>query len=461
MSPRFAHAIARRLRGGGSTAPAAIVAFTCLFAAQAGLLTLSPIMPEVAKEFGVSTAAAGQLRTLVGLMGGIAALIVVALGRRIDLRRLLLAATGTLALGSLASAAAPTLVVLALAQMAVGAATGLLVAGGLAAATTWVPPERRAGTLAWASLGQPTSWVAGMPLIGISADLGWRYAWLGVPLTAAAAGFVAVSVGSRKDRVPMPAAAPPSRAHPLRWDAKLVGWTAGELLGYAAWGGALVYTGSLLVESYGASPGSVGLLLGLAAIAAFPGNLLARRWLPGSSRELLVVLGLAAAAITVTFGSVRPGLGASTAIFMLLVLVACTRTVAGSTFALYLSPERRLAVMGVRASTAQFGYLLGAGLGGAALAAGGYALLGMTLSALFTLGTAPHIVALLAERSAPQAPGTVCSAHRLPPAPVSQLATPRPQRSRASRPAAAAAGSALRSRSSSSAAAAAGSGPPR
>ena len=36
------------------------VAFVCLFAAQAGLLTLSPILPSVAREFGVATAAAGR-----------------------------------------------------------------------------------------------------------------------------------------------------------------------------------------------------------------------------------------------------------------------------------------------------------------------------------------------------------------------------------------------------------------
>ena len=331
-------------------ASAGTVAFISLFAAQAGLLTLSPIMPDVAKEFGVSTAAAGQLRTLAGLVGGIAALVVVSLGARIDLRGLLLFANGALALGSLASAAAPSLAALAAAQVLVGTGAGLLVAGGLASAAAWVPLERRTATLAWASLGQPASWVAGMPMIGISADFGWRYAWLGVPLAAAAAGLIAVRLRPREDRGATPPASSPALAHSLRWDAKLVGWTVGELLAYAGWGGVLIYTGALLVQSYGASPANVGTLLGVAAIAAFPGNFLARRWLSHSPRELLVVLGLAAAAVTAAFGVLRPGLGASIAIFACLVFVACTRTVAGSTFALYVSPQRRLAAMGVRAS---------------------------------------------------------------------------------------------------------------
>lgn len=387
----------RRARGRTrSPASAATVGFVCLFAAQAGLLTLSPILSSVANDFGVSTAAAGQLRTLVGLVGGIAALAVVLVGRRVGLRRLLLAGNGLLALGSVASAAAPSLIALAAAQVAVGAAIGLLISGGLAAAAAWSAPERRAATLAWASLGQPAAWVAGMPAIGLMADLGWRYAWLGVPLAAGVGGLATVGSWPREHRAHQPA----PRAHSLRWDAKLTGWTVGELLSYAGWGGALVFTGALLVESYDAAPGTVGLLLGAAAIAAFPGNFVARRWLSGSSRELLVVLGLSAAAITAVFGTVRPGLVVSAAMFALLVLVASTRTVAGSTFALYVTPERRLAVMGVRASTGQFGYLLGGGAGGAALAAGGYPVLCLTLAGLFALGAAPHLATLLAERAA-------------------------------------------------------------
>src|SRR5262245_38821668 len=370
------------------------VAFLSLFGAQAGLLTLSPILPSVARDFGVATATAGQLRTLLGLVGGTAALTVVMIGRRVGLRRLLLAGHGLLVLGAVASAAAPSLAALAAAQAAIGAATGLLIAGGLAAAATWPRPDGRAATVAWASLGQPASWVAGMPLIGASAGLGWRYAFLSVPLLAGLTGLAAVGAGPRGGQ----SEAPAHRAYRIRWDAKLVGWTAGEVLSYAAWTGTLVYAGALIVESYETGPGTVGLLLGVAALAAFPGNFLVRRWLGGSSRELLVVLGLGAAAITALFGTVRPGLITSTAIFTALVLVATTRTVAGSTFALYVTPERRLATMGIRAATGQFGYLVGAGVGGAALATGGYPLLGLTLAGLFAAGASPHLAAVVAER---------------------------------------------------------------
>jgi predicted MFS family arabinose efflux permease len=269
----------------------------------------------------------------------------------------------------------------------VGAAAGLLISGALAASAAWTEPGRRGRVLAIASLGQPMSWVAGMPLGGLLAELDWRYSLIGVPLSASLVGVAALG------RLPRPPRST-SAGRPLR---SLPAWAAPELISYAAWSGVLVFAGALLVESYSVSPGVVGLLLGAAALAALPGNLLARPWLARQARELLVLLGVAAALLTVLFGTVRPGVATSTAIMALLVLVACTRTVAGSALALQSAGERRLAAMGVRAATAQFGYLLGAAVGGAALAAGGYELLAISLAALFALGTVPHLTAILSE----------------------------------------------------------------
>jgi len=358
-----------------------------MFAAQAGLLSLGPVLAPVARELGVSIAAAGQLRTLGGLAGGATAVAVALLGSRLELRRTLITGHVMLAMGALASAAAPNLAVLAVGQAAVGAAAGLLISGALAASAAWTEPGRRARALAIASLGQPMSWVAGMPLGGLLAELDWRYSAVGVPLSASLVGLAALA------RQPRPRQSSSAR-RPLR---SLPAWAVPELISYAAWSGVLVFAGALLVESYSVSPAVVGLLLGVAALAALPGNVLARTWLPGHTRELLVLLGIAAALLTVLFGTVRPGVATSTAIMALLVLVACTRTVAGSALALQSAGERRLAAMGVRAATAQFGYLVGAAVGGAALAAGGYELLVISLGALFALGTAPHLTAILSE----------------------------------------------------------------
>ena len=325
--------------------------FAAMFAAQAGLLSLGPVLPDVAREFGVSVAAAGQLRTLGGLAGGATTVAVALLGSRLELRGMLVAGHLMLALGTLASAAAPNLAVLAAGQAAVGAAAGLLIAGALAASAVWSESGRRARVLAVASLGQPMSWVAGMPLGGLLAELGWRYSLFAVPLAASLAGGTALA------RLSRPASSTPM-GRPLR---SLPVWAAPELFSYAAWSGVLVFAGALLVESYSVSPGVVGLLLGAAALAALPGNMLARPWLAGHARELLVVLGVAAALLTALFGMARPGAAASTAILALLVLVACTRTVAGS--ALALQSAARLGTRAGARAVAAWHRVTGAGVG--------------------------------------------------------------------------------------------------
>src|SRR5262245_48313367 len=60
----------------------AVVLFACLFASQAALLVLSPTLVDIAHEFGVSTATAGQLRSLSGLTGGITAVLLATAPRR-------------------------------------------------------------------------------------------------------------------------------------------------------------------------------------------------------------------------------------------------------------------------------------------------------------------------------------------------------------------------------------------
>ena len=95
--------------------------FLCLFAAQAALIAMSPVLADAASDLHVATAAAGQLRTITGLAAGITALGLGAVAARVGLGRQLLAASALLAVGSLASAAAPTFALLAVALIGRGA----------------------------------------------------------------------------------------------------------------------------------------------------------------------------------------------------------------------------------------------------------------------------------------------------------------------------------------------------
>src|SRR4051812_47508666 len=160
---RFPHA--RTVAGQMATLRSpAVVLFACLFLTQAGLLVLSPTLPELADDFGVSTATAGQLRTVAGASGGIVAVALSLAPWRPGLRSLLQAGAMLIGAGAVATAAAPSFAVLAVAQAVMGAGIGTVVAIGIAAAGCWPAPEDRPRTLAWAIVGMPVAWVVGMPL---------------------------------------------------------------------------------------------------------------------------------------------------------------------------------------------------------------------------------------------------------------------------------------------------------
>jgi predicted MFS family arabinose efflux permease len=375
-------------------APAALTLFLCLFAGQAAVIALSPVLAEVARDFDVSTATAGQLRSVSGLAAGVTAIAMGTLSGRFGLRDLLLIGLAVLGAGSLASAAAPGFAALAAAQIVVGAGLAVVLSAGLAAAAAWSSEGQRARLLSWTLIGQPAAWIFGMPVIGLVGGVSWRLAWIAVPLVASLVALVAVSA-----RCPDVTTEPAKGTwRLLRRSPAVAGWALGELLAFAAWAGTLVFVGAMLVESYGSSPATAGLLLGLAAVVYLPGNFLARRWIGKHSRAMLVLLVLVAAVVVTVLGAYRPAPWASAAILSALAFVAGARTIVGSALGLAVCSQRQVFAMRMRAAATQFGYLLGAVLGGLALAAWGYAGMGATFGALFGLAAIPHCVALIAAR---------------------------------------------------------------
>ena len=366
-----------------------ITLLAALAASQAALVVLNPLLPDVARDLDISIATAGQLRTVSGLAAGVAALTAGLLATRFGLRELLLGAIATLALGSIVSAGASDFALLIAAQALAGVGIGISYSAAVAATAEWSTTVDRARVLALTLLGPPLAWIIGMPLVGLIGEVSWRVAWVVVPVSMA---VVAIGLLLRRP------ATPPARARAgLRTVLTQPGvarWTVGELFAFSGWAGTLVYVGALLVESYDLSIAATGLALGFGALVYVPGNLLFRRWVDEYTRPLLIGLALSAAVTVGLLGIVRPTVWFSLALFSILCFLAGGRTLAGSARGLGLAPELRLGVTGVRTAAIQSGYFVGAAVGGVALVAGGYALLGLAFAALFVGAAIPHLLSL-------------------------------------------------------------------
>lgn len=361
--------------------------FLALGASQAAILVLTPVLADVASDLDVSTATAGQLRTASGLAAGAMALVAGLFATRVGLRELLAAGLCALVLGSVVSAAAPDFAVLVAAQLAIGIGVGLTYTAAVAAVAEWTEPEDRSRVLAFALLGPPLAWVVGMPVCGLVGDVNWRLAWVAVPLVSA---LVALAVLAGRPRTP-PASRRAALTTVLRYPG-VARWSVGELLAFSGWAGALVFSGALFVESYGLSVTATGLVLGAGALVYVPGNLIFRRLVDEHGRVLLVSFALSAAAVVAVLGAVRPAAWFSFVVFCALSFIAGGRTLAGSARGLNLAPEVRLSVTGIRTAAIQLGYFIGAAVGGAALAAGGYTALGLAFAALFAGAAVPHLL---------------------------------------------------------------------
>ena len=384
--------------------PAPIL-FACFFAAQSGYLALTPVLTDVAHAFGVSTAAAGQVRTVAAVVAVATAILTGTAGRQAPRRKLLIVALALTASGAATSAVAPSIIVLGLGQCLIGAGSATVTAAGVAAAAEWSDERARGRVVAWAIVGAPTAWVVTMPLIGALASIAWRLAFV-APVAAAA---LAVMTLRHAPRNAADSAIDEVSGVPRRGLAR---WAAGEILFSSAFGGTLAYAGALLVDSYGTSPGTVGLALGAGAAAYIPGTFAAKSVHGTAARPLLAAAALLLAALVTGFGTWRAGALASTLGFAALCFLAGARQYLGSMVGLGLAGDRNTS-MAVRAAAGQAGWIVGAAAGGAALATAGYPGLGVVLGGLFAASALPYTAPLARSiRSRLRAPATRLPAHR-------------------------------------------------
>ena len=172
---------------------------------------MSPVLADAASDLHVSTATAGQLRTITGLAAGVTALGLGAVARARRPRAAAARGLGAPRARLARERRRSEFALLALAQLPVGVAVAVLTTAGTLAAAEWVPPERRTRALSWALVGQPAAWIVGMPLIGLVGEHSWRYGWLALPLAASVARR---DLSSRRARGRPPVRSRPARAAP-------------------------------------------------------------------------------------------------------------------------------------------------------------------------------------------------------------------------------------------------------
>ncbi|MBC2874335.1 MULTISPECIES: MFS transporter [Streptomyces] len=156
-----------------------------MFAIGTDLFIVSGLLPSMAGDLGLSTAAAGQSVTVFALTYAVAAPILAGLTSAVDRKTLLVAVLIVFAAGNALSAFATSYAVLLISRAVAGAGAAIYASTASAVAAGITPPERRGRSLALVYAGMTTAIALGVPLGSAIGDFSsWRWAFGFVALLA-------------------------------------------------------------------------------------------------------------------------------------------------------------------------------------------------------------------------------------------------------------------------------------
>ena len=243
------------------------------FSTQSSSLMLAPLLVDIAAEFDVSVAVAGQVGTATFAAWAISVVSVGPLSDSLGRRPVALAGLSLLAVGVLASAFAPNLETLMVTRVVTGLGGGMIPPNGMAAVVDVVPPARIARAIGTLVSFPTLSAGIGVPAVALLADLGrWRLPFLVI-------GFLLTAcIVLNWFWFPKNEAARPrtfmvfSRYRDLLALPVLRSILAANLAQRIAYMAIFSYLATYLIDDYGVSVGAVALPLALVGIGGVIGS---------------------------------------------------------------------------------------------------------------------------------------------------------------------------------------------
>lgn len=367
---------------------------------------IAGVLPEIARDQGVSEAAAGQLVTVFSATYALAAPPLAVATARVPRKPMVAGGLTLFMLINVVTALAPTYAALMALRVAAALVAASITPAVFAMAATLAEPGRVGRAIGFVAAGLTVSLFVGVPLGSLlGGALGWRATFVAVALAASA-----VLIASAFQLPTMPGAPEIGVRAQLRILGRpavltcVVGTTMG------ASGGLLVYTYIAPISRDLSGHGGTALaffiaVVGIAgAVGTFVGGRLTDRW--GADRALLATFALLVAAM---LGIVVTGaIGHGNAPVWLTALVLGAYGFAGWGFnppmnarALQLAGDAGTEAVALNTSGLYVGIALAGSLGGFAVAAHGGT--GAALAAA-VIGSVTLVVMALSVRAFPSAP---------------------------------------------------------
>jgi DHA1 family inner membrane transport protein len=356
-----------------------------------GAFVVIGMVPLLAEDLGVTTAAAGGTMTAYAIAYAIMSPLMVSLTGKIGRRRVLAAGLAVFTLATLMSALATNITMLYVARALAAAGAGVVTPVGAAVVAALAPKTAQGKSIAAFYFGLTLSQVLGVPAGGwIAFTFGWRAAfWIVLVLAALAASLVWV-------RVPAGLRFAPVALQDLGGALK-DGVIMGAVLFTASFLGAIyvlfTFLAPLMAETMGFGRDGITLVLLAFGVGAVVGNLMGG-WLTDrfGPMKSLVMLCLGQIVLMPMFS------GLPVTPWLVFVLVFLWSVMGWSFMApqqvrlLALAPNIAGVVLSLNAAAIYIGTAIGSAIGGFVQSAGDITWLGIA-GGIFGFGALAHILA--------------------------------------------------------------------
>lgn len=352
--------------------------FFSIFTAYSNAFLLGPMLDVMGRDLHQPVSVLGQLAAISFIPWGFGAPFVGILSDHYGRKPVLLAGLLGMTLANLAASVAPDFWTLALCRFLTGLCGSCVPPSCVAALGDAFTGRTRGNAMAIASTGISISLIAGLPGIAfLTGVVGWRGGFVAAALVGVGAALSALWAfpwGRHKTATP-----PATLLGGFAWMRGSSPWyvISGNFCERIILGAFLTYVSVLLIRQYGIDQTSLAGMLTAMSIGTLIGSL-AGGPLSGLRRRYLwiaVLILLQATFVVLMFSGATP-LGFSVAAgFLYSMISQMSRPVVMDTL-VTLAPRSRGVIIGFFATSNQIGQMVGASVGGLAIAWGGFPAIG-------------------------------------------------------------------------------------
>ena len=372
--------------------PWALLAAACLgmFAASSSGTTRAPFLLDMSRDLSASLAMVANLMAMTSIAWGVSSLFAGAGSDRWGRRPFLIGGPLGLAVSLVGVALSPGYWSVALAVTAAGTFAGGFTGVIMAEASARTVDRQRGRALGWVMAGQSFSLLLGVPLAAwVGTYIGWRGVALAVGGIAvlAAVGLLVTTLTPAEAPRSGSATRPTMRGAMSGPVLRLLAMGVAERLCY---GISVVYFATFLQATYGLTPAGVAIPLAVIAVGNILGTVVGGQMADRMRNRLHVFAGAMAASAVVALALYgwTPGLVTTVGLGFAYVFVNAIARPSLMAALANVPDEIRGTVLGLNVTSASFGWLGAAALGGWVMAAAGFGGFGPLSAAAAIAGAA-------------------------------------------------------------------------